>query len=179
MRKIKTVWKINRETHLATDEVVEAWVLNGEGRATIKFDGTSSMVLDGVLYKRYDAKHGKNPPSNWISCEEAPDPVTGHWPGWVPVDASDNSNRYHVEAFNKGSFPDGTYELIGPKVAGNPYGLTSHELVRHGAEEVEVGRTREEIVEWLRDHNHEGLVFHPPDGRMAKIRRKDFGFRWK
>lgn len=35
------------------------WVLSGEGRATRKFDGTASMVKNGELYMRYDAKKWK------------------------------------------------------------------------------------------------------------------------
>jgi hypothetical protein len=58
------------------------------------------------------------------------------------------------------------------------YGLERHELWRHGRDVVEVTRTREAILEWLTRHDHEGLVFHHPDGRTAKVRRKDFGLKW-
>lgn len=178
MQKMKTVFVIDRETRKATDEVQVEWVINGEGTATIKHDGTSCMVRDGKLFKRYDAKNGKSAPEGAIPCEPAPDPKTGHWPHWVEVDPADPASRWHAEAFAGGHFEDGTYELVGPKVQGNRYGLTRHELWKHGSVVVEVERTLEALVDWLRANNHEGLVFHHPDGRMAKVRRKDFGIRW-
>lgn len=177
MQKMKTVFVIDRSTHRATDDVQIDWVLNGEGRATIKFDGTSCMIRDGKLFRRYDAKNGKSPPEGAIPCEPAPDPKTGHWPHWVEVEIADPASRWHVEAFD-GEFEDGTYELVGPKIQGNRYGLDRHELWRHGSVEVEVERTRDALLAWLLENEHEGLVFHHPDGRMAKVRRKDFGIRW-
>lgn len=79
MKKIKTVFLIDRDLHRATGVVQENWVLEGEGLATIKFDGTSTMVKDGQLYKRYDAKGGKTPPEGFVPAEAAPDIHTGHW----------------------------------------------------------------------------------------------------
>lgn len=61
------------------------WVLNGEGIASIKRDGTACAVIDGALYARFDAKRGKTPPPGAIPCDPEPDPVTGHWPHWVLV----------------------------------------------------------------------------------------------
>lgn len=171
-----------RTTHRATGEVLADWVLAGEGRATVKHDGTSCLVEGGKLFKRFDAKKGRQLPAGFQPCEPQPDPVTGHWPGWVPVSAGDPADRWHVEAFSDDlgevSYEDGTYELVGPKVQGNRYGLDRHVLWRHGREAADVGRTREAIAEWLASHEAEGLVFHHPDGRMAKVRRKDFGLKW-
>lgn len=178
MKKIRTVFLIDRDLRRATDVVQENWVLEGEGVATIKFDGTSSMVKDGLLFKRFDAKHGKTPPAGFIPAEPAPDVHTGHWPGWVRVSDTAPEDKWHREAFARGDFEDGTYELIGPKVQKNKYGLTSHELVLHGSVTVEVERSHEGLVRWLEENNHEGLVFHHSDGRMAKLRRKDFGIKW-
>lgn len=197
MRKIKTVFVIDRDIGLATEKVVPEceWVLAGEGRATIKIDGTSCMVRDGKLYRRYDCKSGRKAPEGWEPCEEKPDMVTGHWPGWLPVTDA-RENRYHNEAFASGDFPDGTYELVGPNISStthvwidgkfmrngsvpNRYKLTKHELWRHGAEVVEdFPRTFEGMREWFVNHEVEGVVFHHEDGRMAKIRRKDFGIVW-
>jgi hypothetical protein len=93
------------------------------------------------------------------------------------VGASDPATKWHRQAFDA-DLPDGTYELVGPKVQSNRYGLDTHQLWRHGSVIVEVERTREALIEWLATHDEEGLVFHHPDGSMAKIRRKDFGLRW-
>jgi hypothetical protein len=179
MKKMKTVFVIDRTArpHTITREVQEQWVLDGEGVATIKFDGTSCMVRDGKLFKRFDAKKGRTPPEGFIPCQAEPDPVTGHWPMWVPV-TGDPADKWHREAFLDGSFEDGTYELIGPKVQGNRYGVDRHSLVRHGADIVEVERTFEGLKAWVEAHQHEGLVFHHPDGRMAKLRRSDFSLPW-
>jgi hypothetical protein len=187
MRKIKTVFMIDRENgHVALNAVMPGseWVLEGKGIATIKHDGTSCMVRDGKLYKRYDAKSGKQPPVGWEPCEDVPDAKTGHWPGWLLVTEAPE-NRWHLEALSAagGVLEDGTYELVGPKVQGNKYGLERHELWRHGSEVVtDVERSFDGIRAWLETHKVEGLVFHYTDVtgtlRMAKARRKDFKLTW-
>lgn len=113
MRKIISLFQRNYDgDRLVRNEVVPGaeWVLAGEGIATRKYDGTCCMVRDGKLYKRYDAKAGKQPPPEFEPAQE-PDSVTGHWPGWLPVgDGPDD--RWHREAlFFAADLPDGTYEL--------------------------------------------------------------------
>ena len=110
------------------------------------------------------------------------DEETGKRVGWLPVgDGPDD--RYFREAFERGGRPpkDGTFELVGPKVQGNPEGWAWHELVRHGMlQPVEdPPRTFDGLRDWLAEHNHEGLVWHHPDGRMAKIKARDFGIKRK
>lgn len=64
--------------------------------------------------------------------------------------------------------------MVGPCVQNNVYNLTKHELWKHGSVAVnDVVRTFDGFKEWLLNNNCEGLVFHHPDGRMCKIRRKD------
>jgi hypothetical protein len=177
MEKIISLFKRDYEgTRLVFDEVVPGaeWVLAGEGQATEKFDGTCCRVKDGRLYKRFDCKQGKKPPANF-EPSQAPDPVTGHWPGWVPV-GDGPEDRWHREALNGEA--DGTYELVGPKVQGNPYGLLKHQLYRHGAITVKAPRDFLGIKVFLADNIMEGIVWHHPDGRMVKIKRKDFGLAW-
>lgn len=160
-----------------TDEVTPGceWVMNGEGTASRKWDGTACAVIGGVLYKRYDAKNGKTAPTNGIPCQE-PDPVTGHWPHWIPVEVRD---PWHVRAWRERDYmADGTYELVGPKVNGNPEGLETHVFKRHGADVLDVSRTKEGIRAFLESNRMEGIVFAHPDGRMCKIRRADFGLEW-
>lgn len=178
MKKIISLFKRNYETdNFVRDEVVPGaeWVLNGEGVATRKFDGTCCMVRNGKLYKRYDAKKGKNPPVGFEPAQE-PDPVTGHWPGWLPV-GDGPEDKYHREAFEKFNGGDGTYELCGPKVQGNPEGFDEHFLIRHGdITLISFPRDFDGIKEYLRDKKIEGVVWHHPDGRMVKIKRKDFKY---
>lgn len=165
------------------------WVTAGEGIATVKWDGTACMIQDSILYKRYDAKSGKTPPGDFMPAQPEPDPVTGHWPGWLLV-RNDPADQWHRDAFFRMTVIDarlpfnGTYELMGPKINGNPEKYLYHVLLRHGAGVVDRMtrppsiRNFEAIREYLQYAGIEGLVFHHPDGRMAKIRRKDYGFEW-
>lgn len=182
MKKIISLFQRNYDgDRLVRNEVVPGaeWVLHGEGIATQKYDGTCCMIRGGKLFKRFDAKKGKTPPESFEAAQE-PDPVTGHWPGWMPV-GDGPEDRWHREAVDS-SLEDGTYELCGPKVQGNPEGFGKHTLIPHGAIKYP-GAPREffGLKEWLRHAEIEGLVFHHPDGRMVKIKAKDFGFKreWK
>lgn len=155
------------------------WVLAGEGVATVKYDGSCCAIIDGIFYKRYDAKHGKTPPVGAIPCCD-PDPVTGHHPHWVKVDTFNPDDKWFVEAFKNTDKPlrDGTYEAVGPHFQGNPYNLSADELFAHGSSEVQVERTFEGIKRYLRQHYIEGLVFWLDGEPKCKIKRSDFGFEW-
>jgi len=172
-------------TFTITEQVTPGceWVLAGEGVATRKWDGTAVLVKEGRMYARYDAKPGRTPPPGAIPCEPEPDPETGHWPHWVVADRpQDNWIRQAAENSGLLMQVDGTYEACGPKIATrsgpNPERLEAHALFRHGSEVVDVPRSFEGIRSTLSVLPWEGLVFHHPDGRMAKIRCKDFGLPW-
>jgi hypothetical protein len=52
----------------------------------------------------------------------------------------------------------------------------NHRLLRHAdAEILDAPRSFDELREWLAGKDIEGLVWHHPDGRMAKIKLRDFG----
>jgi len=187
MKKIISLFQRNYEgDRLVRDEIVPGaeWVVAGEGVATVKWDGTCCLVRDGKLYKRYDAKHGKTPPAGFEPTQPDPDPKTGHWPGWLLV-GDGPEDKWHRQAFDRLRPPDGTYELIGPKIQGNPYKLDIHNLVPHGSDIFENSpRTFVElrnflaVFQWSDGTFIEGIVWHHPDGRMVKIKRKDFGLPW-
>lgn len=64
MKKIPTLFEREFENHrivriLPNISPDLAWVMAGDGVATIKWDGACCAVINGVFYKRYDAKHGK------------------------------------------------------------------------------------------------------------------------
>ena len=179
MKKIPTLFLRDPATRFRTllDEVHPdcQWVIDGEGTATAKLDGTCCMIDDEVLYARREVKRGKPDPA-WFLLEDE-DPATGKRVGWVPVDLDDPSFRWHREAWEAKLSPreDGTYELVGPKVQGNPHGYPAHQLIRHGAVVLAANpRTKPALIDHLSTTEWEGIVWHHPDGRMAKIKRRDF-----
>jgi hypothetical protein len=183
MKKISTLFKKNPlNLALVIDEIDPAneWAAKGEGNATIKFDGTACAIINGVLLKRYDVKKGKTVPSGAIPCQE-PDAITGHWPHWVVCSRDKGEDKYFFEAYDNFFGPmDGTYELCGPKVNGNPEGFVTHQLVGHGKLVIQItDRSFSGIKKFLEKADIEGIVFHHPDGRMCKIRKSDFGLRRK
>ena len=195
MQKIPTLFK--REfpnKHIVTlDEVTPGfeWVLNGEGVATIKFDGSCIGKVDGVWCKRYDCKKGRKPPENGIACCD-PDPVTGHWPFWVPIDESKPEDKWYVEAIrfametplqhgierDENGHTVETYEAVGRHFNGNPYDMDFDTIVPHGRTLVDVERSYEGIKEYLQRYNIEGIVFWKDGQPQCKIKRKDFGIKW-
>lgn len=156
------------------------WVLDGEGTATQKWDGTCTRFGEAIWWARREVKPGKAEPANWVEVDA--DPVTGKRVGWEPIEQSP-----YAKAFR--TVPDlptvpGTYEFVGPKVQGNPHGLDEHALMPHGAalfplaeELLTFDGLRERLTAspakgepgWF-----EGIVWHHPDGRMAKLKGRDF-----
>jgi hypothetical protein len=151
------------------------WVAAGEGVATRKWDGSCCLVRAGKLYKRIEWAAEKGPaPASWFHHDDDPAQRSGH--GWMPV-TDDPGDTWHRDAWSRvvGTLPDGTYELCGPRVGKNREGFTEHVLVPHGEARIEnAPRDFDGLREFMRDFPHEGIVFHHPDGRMAKIKRSDF-----
>lgn len=187
MKKIISLFCRNYDgDHLVRDEIVPGaeWVIAGEGIPTRKMDGTCCMVRDGKLYKRYDAKKGRNPPSGFEPAQDA-DETTGHQPGWLAVGdgPEDAVHRETYQAYVRsfGGLPDGTYELVGPKINGNPESFQSHALIFHGGYDKEsvddAPREFSALRDWFSEKDIEGIVWHHPDGRMVKIKAKDFGLK--
>jgi len=191
MTKIPTMFvrDESKNGHPVTDQVKPEcqWVLDGEGIATIKLDGTNVKIQGGRPYKRQKPKSGDYDEASYVLCEE---PAT--------------ADRWVFEAFDNWSVspdlkeveipPDGIYELIGPKVQGNPHGEPSHTLVSVVPPHPSLimapvfSRTFDDLKALLSSSAAqskalwgivpEGIVFHHPDGRMAKIKRRDFGLPW-
>lgn len=153
------------------------WVAAGEGIATRKYDGTCCAVIGGALYKRHEVKPGKPFPDAFRQLST--DEQTGKTIGYLPV-GDGPEDRWHREALaNAGTpLPDGTYELVGPKIQGNPEDYNLHVLISHRHAETydDVPRDFDGIKAWLECHDVEGIVFHNW-GRMAKIKARDFGIR--
>lgn len=178
MKKIISLFQRNYETdRLVRDEVVPGaeWVLAGEGVATIKFDGVCTMVRDGKVYKRYELKPGKTAPSDWEAADDV-DETTGKQMGWVPV--GDGPEDKYLRECAIPNF-DCTCEFLGPKSQGNVEGIPAHVLLPHELAErlPDAPRDFNALREYLSSGEIEGIVWHHPDGRMVKIKAKDFGFK--
>jgi hypothetical protein len=157
------------------------WVVNGEGYATRKYDGTCCLYKKGQLFKRYTLKPGKIAPDNFIPTTEI-DPITEKQFGWLPLGPFDYFHKEALETLKSGiaKIKEGTYELCGPKINGNKEGFLSHVLVKHGeCIYHDAPRTFNKLREYFKDKDIEGLVFYHRDGRRAKIRKVDFMLKRK
>ena len=156
------------------------WVLAGEGIATIKWDGSCCAIIDGEFYKRYDAKWGRNIPEGAVQCEKEPDPITGHLPCWIKCDRDNPSDKWFFAAYdNNKNLVDGTYEAVGLHFQGNPYNYEADKLIKHGTDIVTVERTFDGIEKFLEENYIEGIVFWKDGQPRGKIKRRDFGMKWK
>lgn len=203
MNKIPTLFKRDENNRkYVTDEVNPEcqWVLDGEGVATRKYDGTCMMLdSDGVWWQRRELK--KDRPIPEVFKELNYDEVTGKRIGWVPMDPKGYFHPFLealgvntkedwtriteaiAQATNDYLYEPGTYELIGPKINGNPEGAEKHHLINHMtqtkgfSEASDSDRSIEGIKNLIRRYherdNVEGIVWHHPDGRMAKLKARD------
>lgn len=169
------------------------WVFAGEGVATRKLDGTCCLVRDHVLYRRHEVKVDKrtgelrSTPENFEELET--DEATGAKVGWVPV-GDGPEDKHHRRAFEElsklvgwtaggANVRDGTFELVGPSINGNPELYETNRLIRHDDPSLKldtaVPTAHSTLGGWLGDYDIEGIVWQHPDGRMAKIKGRDFG----
>ncbi|CAM2010909.1 hypothetical protein [Acanthopleuribacter pedis] len=158
------------------------WVLDGEGRATEKLDGTNlrlTVRAGQVVRVEKRRNPGKTQKAQGI-----------FEPWYVDADPEAPADRYLFEAVQHtdvSAWPDGEHsaEALGPKIQGNPLALDQHRCVAfdlHAPVYAEVPRGYDGLREFLRECESlfqpgalaEGLVFHHRDGRRAKIKRKDF-----
>lgn len=183
MNKIPTIFHRDFEYsngRYVLNEVVPGceWVLAGEGVATRKYDGTCVMLdVDGDWWARREVKKGKEAPTGFVLIET--DDETGKSVGWEPI-AQSGFVKFFEEAIAGEDPMPGTYELIGPKINGNPEHFDMHVLIPHG--EFVIGdapRTFDGLKDYLtgadgKPFPFEGIVWHHEDGRMAKLKVRDF-----
>ncbi|WP_435005211.1 hypothetical protein P12x_003106 [Tundrisphaera lichenicola] len=183
MKKIPTMferdWNGDRSRVLDQIHPGCEWVVAGEGIATRKIDGTCCLIRDGKLYKRQEFKPGQSIPDDFE--ESGFDEETGKRVGWKPV-GDGPEDKWHREGFaNLTDKADGTYELVGPHTQKNPEKWDQDVLVPHTVERLgltdEPPRDFHGLSAYLAARDIEGIVFHHPDGRKAKIKKRDFG--WK
>lgn len=183
MKKIPTLFKrdfTNSGQIVPQYDERADWVIRGEGVATRKYDGTSVLIRGGKMYKRYELRPGKVAPVDFEQVDH--DDTTGKSMGWVPVGWGSEDKWFREAIEHHGADPDkvgltdGTYELLGPKVQGNPEHAKEHYLQPHFLAETysDVPTEFDALKTWLKDKDVEGLVWHHPDGRMVKIKKKDY-----
>ena len=172
------------------------WVLAGEGVARRKYDGTCIRWDGEHWWSRREVKKNRMMPPGYVPVET--DPVTGKTVGWEPIAQSSFHKAFEEAvqplrefgAMMRTELPPGTFELIGPKINGNPEKAATHRLEPHANAESWHGpdvippdvTTVEGMYEHLREfvlalHEHEGwegIVWHHPDGRMVKLKARDF-----
>jgi hypothetical protein len=182
MKKIQTIFVRSKDNpRLVTDiqnpDLLSEWPdfwSRQDGIATKKFDGTACAVIGGRLYKRWDGPRGEGAavPNGYIQAE----PGSSHKVGWLLVrDGPEDKWHRSIPAPTE----DGTYELCGPRINGNPEKLADHQFIRHGSVIYDdVPRDFAGLKAWLVAHVTEGIVWHGPAGRFAKIKRRDFGLPW-
>lgn len=180
MRKIPTLFvRDPDDRRMITSTITPGceWVVAGEGTATRKYDGTCVMFDGQSWWARREIKPGKATPSGYVLLDT--DDVTGKSVGWEPAGQSSFA-KFLMEATARRcpSASIGTYELIGPRINGNPERVSEHQLHRHAdAEPIhDAPRDFDGLRAFLGSFPGEGIVWHHPDGRMAKIKRRDFGY---
>jgi len=180
MRKVPTTFerdwdndpsRVTRQVHKDCE-----WVLAGEGVACKKYDGTCLMFDGKQWWARREVKEGKGAPENFLKIS-GPDPETGKTSGWEPIEQSPWLKFWQEAVANRDNWEEGTYELIGPKINRNPEGAAKHTLISHQNAETLglLDRSYDGIYVFLSGIDIEGIVFRHPDGRLAKIKKRDFG----
>lgn len=183
MQKIDTVFERGDNFGVVPKVVAGCeWVLKGDGTPTEKLDGTNVRITveKGKIVL---VEKRRNP-----SKEEA---RRGMEPGYTDASRDNPADKHifrAVDGTSVSEWPDGKHECeaVGPKIQGNPLELASPTLYPFRLSPVILdeiaSRTFETIKDWVLglesryapNHLAEGIVFHHPDGRMAKIKLKDF-----
>ena len=192
MKKIPSVFMRNPEKMselLAEVNPAAQWVIDGEGVATRKYDGTCVMFDGENWWARREVKEGKTEPSNWVELDF--DPETGKRMGWEPIEQSGYRKQLNealapsIKYYGAGWFVPGTYELCGPKVGNNFEGLDHHTLFSHdqadrlelpmrGVDQTDYDYFKGFLLFVDSIYGWEGIVWHHRDGRMAKLKVRDF-----
>jgi hypothetical protein len=183
MEKIPTLFERDEHFHVVDKPRQEcAWVFGGEGLATEKLDGTNVRltVRSGQLVR---VEKRRNP-----SKVQKQQGIKDGW--YVDTDEFSKEDRWILDAAGNtdvSTWPDGEHacEALGPSIQGNPLGLPDHRCIPFNLEVPrydDTPRTYADLQRYLAEleskfapgHLAEGIVFHHPDGRRAKIKRKDF-----
>jgi hypothetical protein len=185
MEKIPTIFDRGNDFRVANKPRIGCeWVFANEGKATEKLDGTNVRItLRSGRIVRVEKR--RNP-----SKVQKQQGIVDGW--YVDADEASKEDKWMFEAVRGtevSEWPDGEHsaEALGPNIQGNELGLAKNICVPFNLEGAvptyeQVPRTFEGLQSFFATieskfapgHLAEGLVFHHPDGRRAKIKRKDF-----
>ncbi|WP_188316372.1 RNA ligase family protein [Solihabitans fulvus] len=183
MEKIPTLFERDERFHVVDRPRAEcAWVFDGAGVGTEKLDGTNVRltVRSGQVVR---VEKRRNP----TKAQKQQGIVDG-W--YVETDQGSAEDKWILAAAGNtdvAGWPDGEHacEALGPRIQGNPLALDEHRCLPFNLQAPtvpDVPRSYRELQDFLATldssfspgHLAEGIVFHHPDGRRAKIKRKDF-----
>jgi len=183
MEKIPTVFE-RGSNFKVVDKIREGceWVFDGEGSATEKLDGTNvRLTVRAGTCVRLEKRRNPSKRQKQAGIKD----------GWyVDADEFGSEDKWIYEAMRNTDvtdWPDGEHsaEALGPSIQGNTLGLDKHLCVPFNLvipSFAKIKRTYGGLQTGLLEleslyspqHLAEGIVFHHPDGRRAKIKRKDF-----
>lgn len=184
MLRIPALYLRDPVTGLATSELdpQNAWVAEGRGVATRKWDGVPCLIDDEYEFYRglHVAKNLELPQTMKVDSTLP----NGDRFGWVPVPPNGVAEAIYIktiESYIKTpgvQIAPGTYELCGPGVKGNHERLDRHWLYRHdGMVLLTAPRVYEQLIWYLGHNDLEGIVWkYGPCS--AQITRKDVGLSW-
>lgn len=190
MKKTPNLFLRDRETGLITKEVDPQcqWAIDGEGVVTEKLDGTNVRltVRTGTIVRIEKRRNPKK--------DEKTVGIVNPW--YVDVsdeDPSDKHVRLAAQNTDVSTWGDDSYvcEAIGPKIQSNPLCLEEpvcirlfnnpQILIQEPIERDPDNLAKKVCCLWsvLNDScSPEGIVFHHPDGRRAKLKIVDIRRSW-
>lgn len=134
--------------------------------------------------------------NGWERAQMQLDPITGDLPGWMPIepDSFDSPDKFYWGGLRRllsitehGTVLDGTYELCGDTIYGNPHHVRGgFNLYPHQGYEQQVFENKrygkpptdyDSLKAWLATvptRACEGIVWEHADGRRTKVKRSDF-----
>ena len=143
------------------------WVLNGEGWATIMWDGVRVRTAGGTG-------------DRWEALLDDVEHPTWWWARQTKYASALDNALAEWRLMVGGSPPVGVYQLVGPSIGDNPHGFDVHRLLAIDNTRWkydEIPRTADSIKAGLeRSEGYAGVVFTHPDGRQFIVQRKDFEY---
>lgn len=194
MKKIPTLFvRTEDRRHVIPDQVTPGceWVFDPNQAemvtATRKLDGVCVRYSRGNWWSRRQVKSGQSVPHGFIQVDY--DEVTETKTGWEPAIASAFAKHitdaitsgFVITADHRDLHREDTFELVGPKINGNHDHFEHHTLFSHNSpmlhlrpDQWQPGGSVGLLMVLAQLHGWEGIVWHHWDGRMAKLKVRDY-----